>query len=283
MRKMKTRTAFFLGAAISVMCLGAFARPPHLAVFHHHIADMAKQRGVPLAQAVEAVKSWGIEGIDVFAALDGGESGQILAAGMKPTVYILTADFGKSDDAASVEKAKAFLQANKDCKRLMLVPGFIPEGMTREAAWEAAKPRIARLVDWGAANGVEVGMEDFDSNKIIAGSTGHLREVFRVFPRLGHVLDTGNYAFWGERVEEALREFRGKVMHVHVKDRDAESSRPVPAGSGAMPIAAVVGELVRTGYDGWLTIECFGSTNIWEDVSRAAAYLKGVTDATAKE
>ena len=62
-----------------------------------------------------------------------------------------------------------------------------------------------------------------------------------------------------------MREFREKVMHVHVKH------------SGAEPTRRAVGELVRTGYDGWLTIECFGSTNMWDDVRCAADCLKGVS------
>jgi sugar phosphate isomerase/epimerase len=43
----------------------------------------------------------------------------------------------------------------------------------------------------------------------------------------------------------------------------------VPAGSGCIPIADIVRDLVATGYTGWLTIEQYGSRQMLSD-SQAA-------------
>lgn len=245
---------------------------PRLSVFHNHVADMAREKGVSIPEAVKAAKAWGIEGVDVFSAFDHGEAEKILAAGMKPSTYILSADFAHTDDAEKVEKALAFVKRT-GCPRIMLVAGYFRDGETREAAWQAMKPRIESLVKRAAELKVRVELEDFDDRMQVVGSSEHLRRAFAEIPELGHVFDTGNYSYWKEDAVAALREFRARIGHVHVKDVSSEG-RSVAAGTGVLPIREMIVELKKGGYSDWLTIECFGATNMWETVETSARFLR---------
>ncbi|MGH9674804.1 MAG: sugar phosphate isomerase/epimerase family protein, partial [Bryobacteraceae bacterium] len=69
------------------------------------------------------------------------------------------------------------------------------------------------------------------------------------------------------------------LRHVHT----CENDRGTP-GSGHVPWSAVFGVLRETGYDGWLTIESFGSTI--SEIATAAAIWRdhaGSADESAFE
>lgn len=264
-----------------IFCLMAalvgWASPLRLSVFHCHVVTMAEQQKVSVAEAARAVRSWGVEGVDVLNAPVGTPAVEaILAAGLKPVSYIVFTDFGASDSTQMVERAFANVR-KYGFERVMLVPGFTPKGKTREAAWQEARPRLAGFLARAKAENVTVEVEDFDAKNILLGSPEHLREAFSLFPDLGHVLDTGNYAFWKWDVRQGLREFRSRIRHVHIKDRDrVNPKRSVAHGTGAMPIREVVEELLRSGYAGWFTVECFGSKCMWKDIENSVKFLKSI-------
>lgn len=79
------------------------------------------------------------------------------------------------------------------------------------------------------------------------------------------------------------------INHIHISEHD----RGTP-GTGHIPMAATIHEIVRAGYDGWLTIEAFGSslpdlaaaTRVWRDLfpSEEEVYTVGyktIADALA--
>ncbi len=76
--------------------------------------------------------------------------------------------------------------------------------------------------------------------------------------RLGACADTGHWLRTGVVPVQALRLLHGRVLDVHLKDLNAFASPEaydVPCGQGKADIRAVVAELRRQGYDGFLTIE----------------------------
>ena len=275
---MKMKRLVLLGAVLAGgMAMAAEPGKPRLSVFHNHVADMAKAKEISIPEAVKRVKALGIEGVEVFDAFDRGEAAEIVAAGLVPSAFIMSADFAYSDETQKVERAFAFIAAHPECRRIMLVPGYAREGDDRAALWEAMKPRIARLLDRARKANVAVELEDFDSDRAIVGSAADLRRAFKAFPDLGHVYDTGNYDYFREDALAALDEFRPRIGHVHVKDIAKEGPRrAVPAGTGRMPIGEMVRRLVASGYSNWLTIECFGSDDIGRDIAVSAAYLRSL-------
>ena len=60
--------------------------------------------------------------------------------------------------------------------------------------------------------------------------------------------------------------FRKQIGHVHLKDRTAPYDMTcVPAGDGCIPMGEIIGKLKESGYEGWYTVEQYGSRKMLED------------------
>ncbi len=246
---------------------------PKLSVFQMHVEEMARQRGVPVEEAVRAVRDWGVTGADLwFAPEQLASNAKMLSGGLVPATLVVGMDLAHTNDIARRDAAIAYAK-RVGSPRIMLVPGHLREGEDRDTAWAAMKPNLADFLRCAEKAGIGVDLEDFDGHTVV-GSRVHLRRAFAAFPSFGHALDTGNYHYWQEDVLAAQREFADRVRHVHVKDRAADDpTRSVAAGTGIVPVRKILAHLDEAGYAGWLTIECFGSTNMWDDVRDSAAFL----------
>ena len=257
------------------MGYGAIARPvPKISVFERHVVEMARQRGVSVDEAVKAVRKWGVEGADLwFSDEEKPDNERMLAGGLKAATLIVFMDLAHTNDITRTEAAIAYAKS-VGSPRLMLVPGFVRKGEDRKAAWMRMRPNLTDFVRRAGRAGLTVDIEDFDASDVLIGSQEDLRRTFAAFPELGHVLDTGNYLFWTNDVLQAQREFTSRIRHVHVKDRAKDDmTRSVAAGTGIIPVKAILAGLQSANYNGWLTVECFGSTNMWDDVRRSAEYI----------
>ena len=158
--------------------------------------------------------------------------------------------------------------------RLLLVTGLMPEGSTA-ADRDAARQRIAAFAKRVTDKGFCIMVEDFDNPRSLCYNMAGLDSLFTLAPTLGHVFDTGNYLFAGDDALVAYGQFRDRIGHVHLKDRTApDNMRCVPAGSGCIPIREIVGKLVASGYDGWLTVEQYGSRQMLADSQAAYANVR---------
>ena len=99
----------------------------------------------------------------------------------------------------------------------------------------------------------------------------------------GYLYDTFHFNIEEKSQPEAIRKTISAINHVHISEND----RGTP-GTGQVDFDAVFKALKSSGYDGWLTVEAFGSalpdlaaaTKIWrplfakpEDVYRGAFKL----------
>ena len=270
----KSLKMFFLSLCTAVLSVSAQAAP-RFSVFHDHIVKMAEQEQIPLDDVVRLVRAIGVTGVEVMNTEDKSSVEAVIAAGLEVSRYVVFTDFAKSDSTNEIAEAFAFA-ARHHVSGIMLVPGYFHTNeMSKAEAWAAMKPRISKFVGEAAKRGISVELEDFDWFEAVVGSRADLRMAFEAEPKLGHVLDTGNYAYWGDDVLAAMREFRPLIRHVHVKDRDrADSRKSVAAGTGTMPLVEIVDSLKKTGYDGWYVIECFGSDHILRDVVKSAKFLQ---------
>ena len=102
-------------------------------------------------------------------------------------------------------------------------------------------------------------------------------------PNYGYLYDTFHFNIEEKSLPEAVQSTIKSINHVHISEND----RGTP-GSGQIDFAAVFKALKSSGYDGWLTVEAFGSalpdlaaaTKIWrplfdkpEDVYQGAFKL----------
>jgi len=113
---------------------------------------------------------------------------------------------------------------------------------------------------------------------------------------LGLCFDTGHYSFGGGNPVEGVRRHADRIWHVHFKDHDpkvaARSRREgwnavktieqgvfCELGNGDVDFKAILGELGRRGYGGWIVVEqdvIPGMGNPKESAKRNREYLRGI-------
>jgi inosose dehydratase len=113
---------------------------------------------------------------------------------------------------------------------------------------------------------------------------------------LGLCFDTGHYSFGGGNAVEGVRRHADRIWHVHFKDHDpkvaAKSRREgwnavktieqgvfCELGNGDVDFKAILGELGRRGYSGWIVVEqdvIPGMGNPKESAKRNREYLKRI-------
>lgn len=251
------------------------ARQPKLSTFSVHLMAAAEAKGVSVGEMAREVRSWGITGVDLWLGNDEKVVDEILAAGLEPAAVIAFAEF---DDGPSTNVCDAAIAYAKrvGCKRIMIVPGFVNDGETREEVWSKMLANLRNFVRVASAAGIDVVLEDFDHEKGLIGSAEHLRKTFEAIPEVGIAFDTGNFAFWKDDPVAALKEFLPRVRHVHVKDRDpVVPENSTVTGKGTVPIREIYDILRKNGYDGWFTIECFNVKDTYSTVRESAKWFFG--------
>ena len=81
--------------------------------------------------------------------------------------------------------------------------------------------------------------------------------------------DTGHLIRGGCDMLAIFRKFRGRIVHVHLKDVDAGGNWQ-PLGQGICDLPKLLEFLRQTGYDGWIVAE-EESQLAWQDPNRAIA------------
>lgn len=262
----------FILAAIAAFCIGFVscrkaAEPalPGISIFCDHIETVARQEGIPFAEAAARIKELGYEGADV-RVLQNPETIRILdSLGFAHSCAITDIDYAKGDQEEIEDRTIAFMD-EYGYDRLLLVVGVMPEEGLSDEEREAVRQRIASFASRVAGRGYTIMVEDYDSKRSISYNAERIDSLFAMSKDLGLVFDSGNFIYAGEDALEQLDHFRGRIGHVHLKDRTSPTEmKCVPIGTGCVPIAEIIGRLVETGYDGWLTVEQFGSRNMLED------------------
>jgi sugar phosphate isomerase/epimerase len=185
----------------------------------------------------------------------------------KRACAIADIDYCSGDQPEMEERVVRALEYYFD--QLLLVPGLMPEGSSAEDM-DAVRARIAAFVLKAREEGLTVMVEDYDNPHSPCYNTELLDSLFALSPKLGLVFDTGNFLFAGEDALESLAHLREHIDHVHLKDRVSPADMHcVPAGTGCVPIAQIVRTLVSEGYNGWLTIEQYGSRQMLADCRTA--------------
>ena len=146
-----------------------------------------------------------------------------------------------------------------------------PEGMTDREAMDFMRRSYLQILRVAEAHGVVVSIEP---HGYYTTKPDFMAEMlaFSESPLLRMNMDTGNTFIAGQDPAAFLERFRDKTSHVHIKDVSpdlAAASRgeltgiavshcPIGEGINAQNIRRCLELLVRTGYDGVLSIECEG-------------------------
>jgi inosose dehydratase len=245
---------------------------PRISIFFDHVSEISRQENLSIREAARKVRQLGYEGIDVRVTMSEEQMLMLDSLGFQHASAIADINFVEGEQPEAVRQALQFMKRYR-YTRLLVIPGLLPEDATSELV-ENVCARIAAFVREAVKEGVDVMVEDYDNPRSPCYNTQTLDHLFAASPRLNHVFDTGNYLFCGEDVMTALRHYRERIHHVHLKDRKAKGDRAsLPIGAGVVPLKDVVGELLRSGYDGWFTVEHFGAPSM---LGYAAQFIANV-------
>ena len=96
-------------------------------------------------------------------------------------------------------------------------------------------------------------------------------------PRMGLSVDTGHLTRSGLDAVEAIKQYRSRVLSVHLKDvKEAKpESGDLPYGQGIGNVAGVLAELKRQGFRGHVAVEYEHTTDhLLEDVKHCLGFIR---------
>lgn len=274
-----------------------------LSVFYEHIAEAARQTGLPLDAVCAKVKGFGFDAVELDAKRLFTECETLLPrlwnAGLDVSCLYYFFDFGSAEDwqTADREEAARILDLCKaaKCDKLLAVTGFLTEAETDRAgeAYQTRRGRMAQslmeLVRMAQEQGVTVVMEDFDGFTAPFSTAEELLWFMQNVPGLRCGFDTGNFLYSEEDAAAVLPDFLPYISAVHCKDRSFQKNAgevnptvlgremyPVAVGDGCIDIAGMVKTILDAGYTGTFAAEHFGSADQLGDMERSAKYLRGL-------
>ncbi len=265
---------------------------PVIATFYDHILEISKQEGCSVPEALSEAKRLGVTALEVSCFNTEGRadelSRELAGAGMGVTAMPAFFSFER-DDGVEARAGEIFRDAGAiGAKTLLIIPGFIPKDADPESVTRKMTDCTRRLAGLADRAGFALTMEDFDNESSpIRDSAGMLRFMDAV-PGLTACFDTGNFYFAGEDALAAYDRLRGRIGHVHLKDRSLEADfgeegrstmdgrpmHPSPVGAGVIPMGELLDKLRAGGYSGAYTIEHYGARPMLECLRRSTEWLK---------
>lgn len=269
-----------------------------ISVFYDHALTASGQTGLSIQEVLKQVKSYGIEGVeldfDQASADPEAIRSTLQEAGLTVACVYGFFEFGEQPQTERAHRfieTAAFLGADK----VLAIPGFIEESTGAEERSQALQRMSEGLRDmcrYASDRGITVTMEDFDDSRAPFSTSDELLWFLEQVPELGCTFDTGNFKYRGEDELSAYEKLKDRTVHVHCKDRSLDNPEagapkiaadgtplyPSPMGSGCIPIAEIVGKLVKSGYDGVYAIEHFDASNQLLFMKRSADWLRSVLE-----
>ena len=149
---------------------------------------------------------------------------------------------------------------------------------------------MKKLSELAKENGLTLTIEDYDDAMSPIATIGGMKIFLDAISDLKVAFDTGNFAFSGDDVLDAKREFIGRTRHVHLKDRlwsrtgtgdpkecpDGTLLWPCAVGDGDLPIKEILQELKAVGYNGYAMAEFFGAASYAELIEKSIENLKSL-------
>ncbi len=286
-----------------------------LSIFFDHAMQATEQSGKSIDEILSAAVAAGIDAVDINnsnIARNPIMLPAIRKAGMKVACSFEFYNWG-GDEYGSYERFKGHL-ANAKAEgqtKILVIPGFLSEEEARTLnalldeigipetpvidpkldAFMKSNESIVKMAEMlrgavklAAEEGITVTLEDFDGfNAPFARVLGLLWFMQNV-DGLRFTLDTGNFIYSDERMEDGYALLKDYIVHVHTKDRGVEEKyvgfkhkrgmAPAATGEGYMPIAEYVRKLIEGGYNGYFAIEHYGHPDQAGAIVKSAENLK---------
>lgn len=282
-----------------------------ISVFYDHIKEAAEQTQRPVAEILRKVRDAGITGIEIELKCLLENRAEILNSlesfGLQISCIYQFYDWGNDKNPGLAER-HVDTAMSVGAEKILVVPGFLPVREAKKlkslstyqeiSAYMQQNPmtrqmrdNLTELVEYAARQGkagdhpLYITLEDFDGAQAPFARRDELRFFMEQVPGLKFTMDCGNFAFSDEDAWDGYELLKDYIVHVHCKDRGREKGlkflknkvnhglAPVPAGGGYMPVARILEDLQRRGYEGYYAIEHFGAPNQLQFIQESAAYL----------
>jgi len=177
-------------------------------------------------------------------------------------------------NGTKAEDCLPFLQEHH-IKNLMMVCKPADKTDRSERINQAIFASLNRLTYCAEKYGITVSAENFDSHTIPCGNCEDMLRFGSEVPKLRYTLDTGNFAFFGEDVLACFEKIKGRISHVHLKDRvSMQDLKVTVTGQGGLPLKEILQRLVAMNYNGKLSVEMFGASDSPEALQKSLAFVK---------
>jgi fructoselysine 3-epimerase len=161
--------------------------------------------------------------------------------------------------ASTIEHVKACVSVARalECPVVQSITGApVIQDVPRRTAWTYARDGLRAVADHAEANGVRIGLEA-EGNTLVRTSGDTLEMIADVDrPALGALFDIGHANMLSEDdAVSAAAALGPHLVHCHAHDNDGLRDTHDAVGSGTLDWPQVARELVRSGYEGAITVE----------------------------
>ena len=257
-----------------------------LSVFHHHVLEFAKARGIPLAEALAATRAMGFDGLVTERALlsDGDALKRLLDAnGLRVVSVYDWIDFVHDDPAACARRTEELLRTAKEfgAGNVLVLPGCFREGDDEAAGLDRICGGLSDACRLAEPLGLDVTIEDFGLPGSPNGTVAGCAEILDRVPALRFAFDTGNFSCYGEEPHAAYERLRGRIAFVHLKDRPSgpdgvDPQVEAPTGDGVLDLGRLVRRMLADGYAGAFVVEHFGRPDQEAAMRRSASFCRRI-------
>lgn len=253
-----------------------------LSIFHHHVLDFAKVRGLPIAKALAETRAMGFDGLvtelSLLARGDGIE--QLLDDnGLSVHAIFAGIDFIHEDRSACARRTGELLEAANRCKAdsVLILPGLFREGDDTGTGIDRIFEGLSEACRLAASIGIDVTIENFGLPGAPNGTIAGCQMVLDNVSELKFTFDTGNFSCFGEDPHVAYGRLRDRMAFVHLKDHPSGPNGPDPAveapiGDGALELEHLVRRMLEDGYTGGFVVEHFGHPDQGAAMRRSASF-----------
>lgn len=230
----------------------------------------------PLSEVIERIAAIGYDGIEIGAASPHAfpdylnaerrrEIRRMLEANDLALASMLPAPGGgpgfnvasplAAERAAAIEQYMKVsdLCADLGGSTLLYVAGWQVFGTSRRQAWDWSREALAKVADHSAARGVAVVIEPTSADSNLIDSCDDaimlMAEVGR--PNVRLMFDTYQVIYRNEVSTDYIRRMGKDLHHIHL----ADANRAAPSDAGKADYRAIVAELRKIDFRGYLTME----------------------------
>ena len=256
-------------------------------VFYPHLVAAMEQTGKSWEEVAAFVRTLDIHAVDIGLKdlTQKGVAENLKQAGFEITSVYVSCEF--QDDPENLIELDVINAAKKyGFNQVLVVPGMLSD--ENPDALNNILIGLQSFCKTCFEHNLTVVLEDYDFAEAPFGTSSQMLYFFNKVPGLKACLDTGNFEYFGEDLQDAYERLRGRIVHVHCKDRtlvrpdavygshavDGRILYPAAVGEGFLPIESIVKQLIADGYKGMFSIEHFGSPDMLGDIQKSVRNLK---------